>query len=95
MEDTIKIVINSNSKTKSGKSCLNFAYEEKKKSDFRKGYVPFTNWFDSTELFEKIDTDEHIGKILEATYTYVPGYSGTATLQLLEIFDENGSCILS
>ena len=95
MNDTIKIIINSVGRTKSGKSVLNFAYEEKKKSEYRKGYVPFINWFDGLELFNVIDVDKHIGKILTATYEYVPGYSGQANLQLVDIFDEDGSCILS
>jgi hypothetical protein len=94
MEEKLNIIITSVSKTKNDKTVLNFAYEDKKQSDYRKGYITLQNWFDDLTVFDAI-YEEHIGVILEATYTYVPGFNGTARMQISDIFDEDGTSLLS
>lgn len=57
------------------------------------GLNEFEEWFDNSAIFDRLSRED-ILKPLEAKYTYVVGFNGTAKPKLLSIKNSSGNEIL-
>lgn len=84
-DNEIMVLIISSYKTKTGKTCVKYAFPKKVKTEYEKGYsVCMDAWFDTTDVFEKIKP-EMFGTEVKAKYEYILRSNGSAYMSLLDI----------
>ena len=72
-------------KTKTGKTCLKYAFPKKTKTDYEKGYaVVMDQWFDNTSVFEKIGS-EKFGKEMKVKFEYKVRNNGSAYISITDL----------
>lgn len=70
-------------KTKTGKTCVHYAYPKKVKAEYEKGYaIHMDAWFDNISIFDKLPSEP---KEVKATYEYKERNNGTAYVSLTDI----------
>lgn len=92
--ESLEIFIISAMKSKTNKTGLTICYKDEKSSNYRKGFLILDVWFEGTNLFDKLMSEDFLGKQFDALYHYEPGFRGSAYMKVDDIFD-NGVSILS
>lgn len=84
-ENEMMVLIITAFKTKSGKTCLKYAFPKKTTTDYEKGYaVVKDQWFDGIEVFNKLSTDK-FGKEIKVKYEFLVKNNGSADISITDL----------
>lgn len=83
--DEMMILLITAFKTKTGKTCLKYAFPKKTITDYEKGYaVVMDQWFDNTSIFDKLSSDK-FGKEIKVKYEYKVRNNGSAYISITDL----------
>lgn len=85
MKTNINILLLGVTRTKGGKSILEYAVVDLKESTNRKGYSVSQTWFDNDSIFNKIKNSD-IGKVFKADINFVIGLNGNPKMVIDNVY---------
>lgn len=86
-----KIILLNAGKTKTGKTVINYAYNDPK-DKFKKGFNLLTQFLDIPNFYDSLGVND-FGKTYDAEFVYVDTYNGQARKEISRLVTENGELV--
>lgn len=78
---------------KSRKTIMTYGIKSVDSSENTKGFMICEQWFDTPDVFDKVG-DSNLCVPLKAKYSYKILFNGQARMNIEEIYDQAGNCIM-
>ena len=80
-----EVILISAFKTKTNKSCVQFAFDKKVMGEYEKGFpIVMSQWFDTLDIFNKLKSDS-FGRKVKVSYEYKERNNGQAYFSIVDI----------